>query len=79
MNGAAAAAAGDASPCTRTCVLDRVTGYCIGCGRSGEEIARWTEMAAAERASVVAALAARLRFMTSRAARQMARRAVQNV
>jgi predicted Fe-S protein YdhL (DUF1289 family) len=78
MSGAAAAT-GDASPCTRTCVLDRVTGYCIGCGRSGEEIARWTEMAPAERAGVTAALDARLRFMTSRQGRQAARRAVQRV
>lgn len=72
MSGAAATTA-DASPCTRTCVLDRVTGYCIGCGRTGAEIALWTEMAPAERAGVVAALAARLRFMTSRPARRGAR------
>ena len=71
MSGAAAATAeAIASPCARTCVLDRVTGYCIGCGRTGDEIARWTQMASTERAGVIAALAARLRFMTSRAARR---------
>ena len=75
----AAATTGETSPCTRTCVLDRVTGYCIGCGRSGEEIARWMEMAAAERVEVIATLAGRLRFMTSRQGRQAARRAVQRV
>jgi predicted Fe-S protein YdhL (DUF1289 family) len=75
MSGVATASAeATASPCTRTCVLDRVTGYCIGCGRTGGEIARWTQMATAERAGVVAALAARLRFMTSRAARRGGRR-----
>jgi predicted Fe-S protein YdhL (DUF1289 family) len=75
MSGAAAATVeAIASPCTRTCVLDGATGYCIGCGRTGAEIARWTEMAGAERAGVIAALAARLRFMTSRAARRGTRR-----
>jgi predicted Fe-S protein YdhL (DUF1289 family) len=75
MTGAATAAVDTTgSPCTRTCVLDNVTGYCIGCGRTGGEIARWPEMASAERAGVVSALAARLRFMTSRAARQGTRR-----
>jgi predicted Fe-S protein YdhL (DUF1289 family) len=73
MSGAPVTTA-DASPCARTCVLDRVTGYCIGCGRTGDEITRWTEMAPPERAGVVASLAGRLRFMTSRAARRGAPR-----
>ena len=70
MSGAVAAAPADASPCTRTCVVDPVTGYCIGCGRTGAEIARWSEMAPTERAGVVATLAGRLRLMTSRVARR---------
>lgn len=29
------------SPCTGICKLDEVTGWCVGCGRSGDEIATW--------------------------------------
>ncbi|MGG5810436.1 DUF1289 domain-containing protein [Falsiroseomonas sp. CW058] len=57
------------SPCIGTCVLDPVTGWCIGCGRSGEEIGAWLAMDEAARAALVALLPARLRAMTSRATR----------
>ncbi|MEM1300468.1 MAG: DUF1289 domain-containing protein, partial [Pseudomonadota bacterium] len=30
-----------ASPCTGICKLDQTTGWCLGCGRSGDEIADW--------------------------------------
>lgn len=29
------------SPCTGLCKLDGATGWCLGCGRSGDEIATW--------------------------------------
>ncbi len=29
------------SPCTGVCKLDDATGWCLGCGRDGEEIAGW--------------------------------------
>ncbi len=29
------------SPCTGICKLDDTTGWCLGCGRSGDEIAEW--------------------------------------
>lgn len=64
-----------ASPCTKVCVIDPVTGYCIGCGRTGEEIAGWLAMEDAARAELVARLPARLRAMTSRAVRQGGRHA----
>ena len=57
------------SPCNKVCVLDRVTGWCIGCGRSGEEIGAWTSMAEDERAALVALLPERLAAMTTRAVR----------
>jgi predicted Fe-S protein YdhL (DUF1289 family) len=47
------------SPCTRVCTLDPASGRCLGCGRSLDEIARWTEMTDAERARVVAELGRR--------------------
>ena len=42
------------SPCNRVCTLDPASGLCLGCGRSLDEIARWTQMTDAERERVVA-------------------------
>jgi hypothetical protein len=36
------------SPCIGLCSLD-AEGYCEGCFRTGEEIARWSSMSEAER------------------------------
>ncbi|HUI95688.1 MAG TPA: DUF1289 domain-containing protein [Xanthobacteraceae bacterium] len=48
-----------ASPCTRVCTLDPVSGLCLGCGRSLAEIARWTQMSDAERERLLADLGRR--------------------
>jgi predicted Fe-S protein YdhL (DUF1289 family) len=48
------------TPCNKICTLDPGRGQCMGCGRTIEEIARWGSMTAAERASVMAELPARL-------------------
>ena len=58
------------TPCINTCVLDRRTGLCIGCGRSGTEIAAWSSLTAEARRIVMATLPDRLRAMTSRAGRR---------
>lgn len=63
------------SPCNKVCVLDPVTGWCIGCGRSGEEIGAWTAMTEDEQRALVAQLRARLARMVTRGARREARRA----
>ncbi len=42
------------SPCNRVCTLDPASGLCIGCGRTLDEITRWTRMSDAERERVVA-------------------------
>lgn len=47
------------SPCTNVCTLDARTGLCLGCGRTIEEIARWSAMSEAERARVMAELPGR--------------------
>jgi uncharacterized protein len=47
------------SPCNRVCTLDPASGLCLGCGRSLDEIARWTQMTDAERARIVAELSCR--------------------
>ena len=48
------------SPCIKICTLDARSGLCLGCGRTIDEIARWTAMTAAERARVMSELPARL-------------------
>ena len=47
------------SPCTKLCTLDTRTGLCLGCGRTIEEIARWSTMSEAERRRIMTELAAR--------------------
>jgi predicted Fe-S protein YdhL (DUF1289 family) len=46
------------SPCINVCSLD-AQGLCVGCLRSGEEIARWMSMSAAEQWRLLAVLAQR--------------------
>lgn len=41
-------------------MLDDVSGLCIGCGRSGDEIARWVQLSPAERRAIMDALPERL-------------------
>ena len=40
------------SPCIGICQLD-AAGLCVGCFRSGEEIARWLGMSSAERVQMM--------------------------
>jgi uncharacterized protein len=37
------------SPCIKVCSLDRHTGFCQGCFRTPDEIARWSQMDNRER------------------------------
>lgn len=48
-----------ASPCVGVCTADPVTGFCLGCARTSDEIARWRDGTNAEREAVWAALPAR--------------------
>jgi uncharacterized protein len=48
------------SPCIKVCTLDAVSGRCLGCGRTVDEIARWGAMSAAERARIMGELPARV-------------------
>jgi predicted Fe-S protein YdhL (DUF1289 family) len=47
------------SPCTKVCVMDADDRYCLGCKRTLNEIARWSEMDETERTSITAELAGR--------------------
>lgn len=57
------------TPCIKTCVIDPLTGFCIGCGRTGAEIGDWIAMTPDRRRAVMAGLPERLRTMTTRAVR----------
>jgi predicted Fe-S protein YdhL (DUF1289 family) len=48
------------SPCILVCTLDPATGWCLGCGRTGDEIACWTAMTDAGRDAVMQALPERM-------------------
>jgi predicted Fe-S protein YdhL (DUF1289 family) len=47
------------TPCIDICVLHRREGICIGCFRSGDEIARWSSMSDGERDALMAELPSR--------------------
>jgi predicted Fe-S protein YdhL (DUF1289 family) len=48
------------TPCIKVCLLDPHSGLCTGCGRTLEEIARWSDITEAERLALMAAARARL-------------------
>lgn len=48
------------SPCILVCSIDLTTGYCFGCGRTGDEIASWMTYSDAERDTIMASLEERL-------------------
>lgn len=52
-----------ASPCVGTCALDPATGWCLGCARTGDEIAGWGSRTPDERAAVWVALSDRFAQM----------------
>ncbi len=48
-----------ASPCVGTCKLDEHTGYCIGCSRTLDEIAFWSDSTEFEKREILKQLPAR--------------------
>lgn len=63
MNGVADPGSLLLSPCVGTCVLDQRAGWCVGCGRTGDEIASWGGYEAAGRAAVWCHLPERLQVV----------------
>ena len=49
------------SPCVKVCEIDLRTQLCSGCGRTRDEVARWSAMTDGERAEIMGGLAARMR------------------
>lgn len=47
------------SPCNRVCRIDPHSGWCVGCGRTLDEIAGWPDFGAERKRAVLAQLALR--------------------
>ncbi len=47
------------SPCVKVCVLDPVSGLCLGCHRDRDEIAGWSRMTTERRREIMETLGAR--------------------
>jgi predicted Fe-S protein YdhL (DUF1289 family) len=41
------------TPCVKICTLDARQGFCLGCGRTIDEIARWSSLSVAERSRIM--------------------------
>ncbi len=57
------------TPCVKICVVDPLSGLCIGCGRTVAEISLWPEMGDAQKRGVMRELPARMEAARSRSAR----------
>jgi len=47
------------SPCVGLCAIQRESGFCIGCHRTGDEISHWSAMSNEDRRTLRAVLPAR--------------------
>jgi len=48
-----------ASPCTSVCTIDAVTGFCVGCYRTLDEIAGWIDLPEQRKRTLLTTLATR--------------------
>jgi predicted Fe-S protein YdhL (DUF1289 family) len=62
------------SPCIKLCVIEPDSGFCIGCGRSREEIAGWVGFTAGQRDTLMLELPERLKNLTRNKTRRGGRR-----
>lgn len=53
------------SPCTKVCVIHK-TGLCVGCFRTLDEIAEWSNMSSDDRREIIETLPARASTLTKR-------------
>ena len=56
------------TPCEQICIVDAPSGLCRGCGRSLDEIGRWTAYSDGERGRIMDELPRRLEAMNARTA-----------
>jgi predicted Fe-S protein YdhL (DUF1289 family) len=62
------------SPCVKLCVMEPDSGFCMGCGRTRDEIASWISLSPAQRATVTGQLDQRLVNLTRNKRRKGGRR-----
>lgn len=48
------------TPCVKVCVVDGQSGFCLGCGRTLGEIAKWARFTDEERDAVIGLLPPRI-------------------
>ncbi|KQW28758.1 Fe-S oxidoreductase [Rhizobium sp. Root274] len=65
------------SPCILICSIDDKTGFCFGCGRTRDEIGRWTSYSSEERRVIMAGLPARLENVERKPRRETRRTRLQ--
>ncbi len=53
------------SPCILVCSIDMDTGFCHGCGRTGDEIGGWTLYPADRRQQIMSELPERMERITA--------------
>jgi uncharacterized protein len=53
------------SPCNQVCVIDAPTGFCVGCGRTLDEVAEWQGAQPARQRAIIARLPRRLASLPS--------------
>jgi predicted Fe-S protein YdhL (DUF1289 family) len=58
------------TPCVKICVVDPETGFCIGCGRTRNEIGAWLGMTPETRRAVMTELPERVATLTRRKSRR---------
>lgn len=57
------------TPCIRVCKVDRITGLCVGCGRTVAEIASWASFDERARCAIMAELPERMKLAARPASR----------
>jgi predicted Fe-S protein YdhL (DUF1289 family) len=62
------------SPCVKICVIHPEARLCVGCHRTGDEIARWSQMTREERQKIMQELPDRGAKLTKRRGGRAARR-----
>jgi predicted Fe-S protein YdhL (DUF1289 family) len=62
------------SPCTLVCTIELKSGYCYGCGRTGDEIAQWSKITPAERGALMELLPERVAGLERKPRRTTKRR-----
>lgn len=63
------------SPCVKLCAIHPAAGICVGCHRTRDEIAAWSQMTPAARRAVMAELPARGTVLKARRGGRVGRQA----